>query len=65
MYPEGYDASVWGPSGNITVNGSLTYSDEALFTLSRRELDDGHEIDLNSPPYPIHNGVCLRNSLNI
>ncbi|KAF7313029.1 Glycoside hydrolase family 31 protein [Mycena kentingensis (nom. inval.)] len=25
-YPEGYNATIWGPSGNITVNGTLTYS---------------------------------------
>ncbi|KAH8111170.1 glycosyl hydrolases family 31-domain-containing protein [Phellopilus nigrolimitatus] len=39
-YPEGYNVSISGPSGNITVNGTLTYG----------------AVNLNVPPYAIHNG---------
>ncbi|KAI5116414.1 hypothetical protein M0805_008490 [Coniferiporia weirii] len=62
-YPEGYNASIWGPSGNITINGSLTFSadSEALSSnaLTRRGLGAVIEsgINLNAPSYTIHNGA--------
>ncbi|KAI0800475.1 glycosyl hydrolases family 31-domain-containing protein [Fomes fomentarius] len=56
-YPEGYDASVWGPSGNHTINGTLTYGsiNEAL---AKRGLGAGglKDVNLTAPPYAIHNG---------
>ncbi|KZV75261.1 glycoside hydrolase family 31 protein [Peniophora sp. CONT] len=58
-YPEGYDSARWGPSGNMTINGTSTYSADnstALFArsvLGNRAVGDR---DLNSPPYAIHNG---------
>ncbi|KAJ7265080.1 glycosyl hydrolases family 31-domain-containing protein [Mycena rebaudengoi] len=59
-YPEGYNSTVSGPSGNITVNGTLTYGATAhsLSRLSRRGVGAGHQtgVDLNTPPYAIHNG---------
>ncbi|KAJ7236328.1 glycosyl hydrolases family 31-domain-containing protein [Mycena rebaudengoi] len=59
-YPEGYNSTISGPSGNITVNGTLTYGATAhsLSRLSRRGVGAGHQtgVDLNTPPYAIHNG---------
>ncbi|KAH9885439.1 glycosyl hydrolases family 31-domain-containing protein [Cubamyces lactineus] len=58
-YPEGYNAAVWGPSGNMTINGTLTYNNNVTSTtLSKRGLGAGGQkgVDLNSPPYAIHNG---------
>lgn len=51
-----YNSAVSGPSGNITVNGTLTCTDTT--TLTARGLGAGEEtgIDLNEPPYAIHNG---------
>ncbi|KAH9836846.1 glycosyl hydrolases family 31-domain-containing protein [Rhodofomes roseus] len=60
-YPEGYNASMWGPSGNITINGTLTYGvnerpSEAAVT--KRGVGAGEQsgVNLNFPPYAIHNG---------
>ncbi|KAJ6556155.1 glycosyl hydrolases family 31-domain-containing protein [Mycena capillaripes] len=59
-YPEGYNATISGPSGNITVNGTLTYGATAppLSGLWTRGIGAGSQIgiDLNTPPYAIHNG---------
>ncbi|KIK64044.1 glycoside hydrolase family 31 protein [Collybiopsis luxurians FD-317 M1] len=58
-YPECYDASLFGPSGNITVNGTLTCTNgSALSGLSARGLGAGAQsgVNLNAPPYAIHNG---------
>ncbi|KJA17650.1 glycoside hydrolase family 31 protein [Hypholoma sublateritium FD-334 SS-4] len=59
-YPECYNSTIFGPSGNITVNGTLTCNLEtvAASTISRRGLGAGkqQDVDLNTPPYAIHNG---------
>ncbi|KAI8981316.1 glycosyl hydrolases family 31-domain-containing protein [Trametes punicea] len=58
-YPEGYNPDVWGPSGNITINGTLTYDNNGTTqTLSKRGLGAAGQkgVDLNTPPYAIHNG---------
>ncbi|KAI9066533.1 glycoside hydrolase family 31 protein [Trametes sanguinea] len=58
-YPEGYNAAAWGPSGNITINGTLTYNNNGTTqTLSKRGRGAGgqKDVDLNTPPYAIHNG---------
>ncbi|EIM91809.1 uncharacterized protein STEHIDRAFT_151169 [Stereum hirsutum FP-91666 SS1] len=64
-YPEGYNSTISGPSGNITVNGTLTYgagaapfSEPAKRALGKRGLGAANEtdVDLNNPPYTIHNG---------
>ncbi|RDB29943.1 Alpha-glucosidase [Hypsizygus marmoreus] len=58
-YPECYDPAISGPSGNITVNGTTTCRpDSQAFTLVRRGLGAGNQtgVDLNTPPYAIHNG---------
>ncbi|KAJ7732476.1 glycoside hydrolase family 31 protein [Mycena maculata] len=58
-YPEGYNSTLSGLSGNITVNGTLTYGATADFSsLSRRGIGAGNEtgIAINAPPYAIHNG---------
>ncbi|KAG7095313.1 hypothetical protein E1B28_006078 [Marasmius oreades] len=55
-YPECYDPDKFGPSGNITVNGTLTCQPSA--SLSKRAVPDPAQtqIDVNSVPYAIHNG---------
>ncbi|KAI0808988.1 glycosyl hydrolases family 31-domain-containing protein [Irpex lacteus] len=35
-YPEGYNATISGPSGNITVNGTFTYNQSLVTTLAKR-----------------------------
>ncbi|EJF58514.1 hypothetical protein DICSQDRAFT_172868 [Dichomitus squalens LYAD-421 SS1] len=57
-YPEGYNATIWGPSGNITINGTLTFgNNSAANALSKRGLGAAAEsgVNLNTPPYAIHN----------
>ena len=55
-----YNATISGPSGNITVNGTLTYGVgvESTSSLSKRGIGAGNQtdVDLNTPPYAIHNG---------
>ncbi|KAF7304057.1 Glycoside hydrolase family 31 protein [Mycena indigotica] len=58
-YPEGYNSTISGPSGNITVNGTLTYGASASANgLSVRGIGAGKQsgIEVNTPPYAIHNG---------
>ncbi|EKM60281.1 glycoside hydrolase family 31 protein [Phanerochaete carnosa HHB-10118-sp] len=59
-YPEGYNVAVWGPSGNMTINGTLTYDVNTTTgsALARRGVGAGNQtgVDLNTPPYAIHNG---------
>ncbi|KAF5346407.1 hypothetical protein D9758_012761 [Tetrapyrgos nigripes] len=60
-YPECYDPLIWGPSGNLTINGTLTFGCNNFTTtapspsLTKRG-GGGGDIDVNSPPYAIHNG---------
>lgn len=56
-YPECYNSTISGPSGNITVNGTLTCT-SAEPALAKRGLGAGKQsgVDLNTPPYAIHNG---------
>ncbi|TBU42736.1 glycosyl hydrolases family 31-domain-containing protein [Dichomitus squalens] len=62
-FPEGYNATIWGPSGNMTINGTSTFGNngETENTLVKRGLGAGQEkqVNLNSPPYAIHNGFGL------
>ncbi|KAF8965499.1 glycosyl hydrolases family 31-domain-containing protein [Flammula alnicola] len=58
-----YNSTIFGPSGNITVNGTLTChvdtSTALLLTIiNKRGLGAGkqQDVDLNTPPYAIHNG---------
>lgn len=53
-----YDYTISGTSGNITVNGTLTYGEKSSSTLSKRGIGAGKQVgvDLNTPPYAIHNG---------
>ncbi|KAJ3503798.1 hypothetical protein NLJ89_g8272 [Agrocybe chaxingu] len=61
-YPECYNATIFGPSGNITVNGTLTcrFNEDAtpISSINKRGLGAGKQrnVDLNTPPYVIHNG---------
>lgn len=58
-YPECYNSSNFGPSGNITVNGHITCQDPGSQPrLHKRGLGAGHQqgVNVNSPPYAIHNG---------
>ena len=56
-----YNATIWGPSGNITINGTLTFgtNDPDLSSHAKRGLGAAGEpgTDLNTPPYAIHNGT--------
>ena len=54
-----YNATVSGPSGNITVDGVLTFgAGSTSSTLSKRGLGAGDQdgVQINMPPYAIHNG---------
>ncbi|KZT60573.1 glycoside hydrolase family 31 protein [Calocera cornea HHB12733] len=53
-FPEGYNASIWGNSGNISVNGTLTYGNDGPGTGLGRRSPEGDEV--NNPPYAVHNG---------
>ncbi|KAF8182274.1 glycosyl hydrolases family 31-domain-containing protein [Pholiota molesta] len=60
-YPECYNSTIFGPSGNITVNGTLTCplnTDATVSSLRKRGSGAGKQqgADLNAPPYAIHNG---------
>ncbi|KAF9472639.1 hypothetical protein BDN70DRAFT_844291 [Pholiota conissans] len=58
-YPECYNPSISGPSGNVTVDGALTCQlDATNSSLHQRGLGAGKQqgVDLNTPPYAIHNG---------
>ncbi|KAJ7627419.1 glycosyl hydrolases family 31-domain-containing protein [Roridomyces roridus] len=58
-YPEGYNATISGPSGNVTINGTLTFgATDDSSSLSKRGVGAGNQtgIDINAPPYAIHNG---------
>ncbi|KAJ2982678.1 hypothetical protein NUW54_g10719 [Trametes sanguinea] len=69
-YPEGYNASIWGPSGNITINGTLTFGNDSLVAHihAKRGLGASGEpsVDLNDPPYTLHNayGVLSNNKVS-
>ncbi|KAL7286001.1 hypothetical protein ACG7TL_001117 [Trametes sanguinea] len=57
-YPEGYNATIWGPSGNITINGTLTFGNHSFGRMhKKRGLGAAAEpgVNLNSPPYSLHN----------
>ncbi|KAI0089781.1 glycosyl hydrolases family 31-domain-containing protein [Irpex rosettiformis] len=58
-YPEGYNATISGPSGNITINGTLTFNQTVPRTITKRGIGAGNQngVDLNTPPYAIHNGA--------
>jgi alpha-glucosidase len=57
-----YNSTIFGPSGNITVNGKLTCRlntpQVSTFIVNKRGLGAGQQkgVDLNAPPYAIHNG---------
>ncbi|KAH7923368.1 glycoside hydrolase family 31 protein [Leucogyrophana mollusca] len=59
-YPECYNDTISGPSGNMTVNGKSTNScaTNTSSTTSKRGVGAGGEtgVNLNAPPYTIHNG---------
>lgn len=58
-----YNATVSGPSGNITVDGVPTFgAGSSSSTLSKRGLGAGDQdgVQINMPPYAIHNGESLR-----
>ncbi|KAI0318301.1 glycosyl hydrolases family 31-domain-containing protein [Amylostereum chailletii] len=60
-YPEGYNSTISGPSGNITVNDTLTYgagnatSSPAAVSKRGVGVPSYPGVDLNAPPYTIHN----------
>ncbi|TFK48006.1 hypothetical protein OE88DRAFT_1665015 [Heliocybe sulcata] len=60
-YPECYNDTISGPSGNLTTNGTSTFSygSEGTSALVMRGLGAANEtgVNLNTPPYAIHNGA--------
>ncbi|KAJ7120271.1 glycosyl hydrolases family 31-domain-containing protein [Mycena epipterygia] len=56
-FPEGYNSTISGTSGNITVNGTLTFGATAAAALAARGIGAGNQtgINFNTPPYAIHN----------
>ncbi|THU98216.1 hypothetical protein K435DRAFT_721010 [Dendrothele bispora CBS 962.96] len=57
-YPECYDPSISGPSGNLTVNGTSTCTNASqIVGLVPRGLGAAEQpVDVVDPPYAIHNG---------
>lgn len=52
-----YNSTISGPSGNITVNGTLTFGAGGDILVKRGLGEAGLDgADVNSPPYAIHNG---------
>ncbi|KAJ2971718.1 hypothetical protein NUW54_g12438 [Trametes sanguinea] len=62
-YPEGYNATIWGPSGNITINGTLTYGNDTRARMgTKRDLRSvaaAPGLDLDDPPYALHNAYAV------
>ncbi|RPD56306.1 hypothetical protein L226DRAFT_469159 [Lentinus tigrinus ALCF2SS1-7] len=65
-YPEGYNSTIWGPSGNLTINGMSTFGNDSVQAEhvdihTKRGLGEAAEsgVNLNGPPYGIHNGEGL------
>lgn len=59
-YPEGYNATLWGTSGNVTINGTLTFNSTPPASVDRRaQLSRrvGAGVDVNTPAYSIHNAL--------
>ncbi|KAI9452134.1 glycosyl hydrolases family 31-domain-containing protein [Lactarius psammicola] len=62
-YPEGYNATISGPSGNMTVNGSLTYGAGTDPSVGNKDGDTNapntkHPLAPSSvPSYAIHNAL--------
>ncbi|KAH7923369.1 glycoside hydrolase family 31 protein [Leucogyrophana mollusca] len=59
-YPECYNETLSGPSGNMTVNGTSTDScttGTMSMALAKRGVGAGDEpgVNINTPPYAIHN----------
>ena len=54
-----YNPAAFGPSGNITVNGTATFgcgaTNNSELSLSKRGIGAGNEsgVELNTPPYAI------------
>ena len=56
-YPEGYNATLWGTSGNVTINGTHTFNSTPPASVDRRaQLSRrvGAGVDVNTPAYEIH-----------
>ncbi|KAF8436228.1 glycoside hydrolase family 31 protein [Boletus edulis BED1] len=60
-WPECYNATKWGTSGNMTIDGVSTNScttNSTTTTVVKRDIAAGQEagFNINDPPYKIHNG---------
>jgi hypothetical protein len=57
-WPEGYDAARWGASGNLSIDGTLTFgasvSEKSVPAFMRRGEHGAR--NAGDPPYAIHNG---------
>lgn len=66
-YPEGYNATRFGPSGNITVNGSHTYDPSIRINGAGNNVtpESGDKRRGPGPAYSIHNGNGPLSSLTL
>ncbi|KAI9567881.1 glycosyl hydrolases family 31-domain-containing protein [Boletus coccyginus] len=61
-WPECYNATIWGSSGNMTINGVSTNScptNSTMTTVVKRGIGAGQEagVNITNPPYAIHNAI--------
>lgn len=57
-----YNATIWGSSGNMTINGTSTdLCTTTTTTVAKRGIGAGQEagVNLTNPPYAIHNGSSI------
>lgn len=67
-YPEGYNSTLWGTSGNVTINGTLTFNSTPPAQVDRRaQLSRrvGAGVDVNEPAYSIHNALARLSSSTV
>lgn len=63
-----YNATIWGSSGNMTIDGVSTNSctTNSTTTVAKRGIGAGQEagVNITSPSYAIHNGNSTHDTLH-